>query len=98
MKLVCMYVVRGLLKDTKTQSVLLSQTVEKRFILLLPLISKPSLRNRAPTWNSLASPPGLPSGSPLFAFLKEEEAMENCAHYECAQDASHMKILILVSP
>lgn len=40
------------------------QTVDRQSVYPLPpLISEPSLRSTAPTWNSLASLPGLPSGT-----------------------------------
>lgn len=53
-----------------------SQTVDRQSAYPLPpLISEPSLRNTAPTWNSLASLPGLPGGAALYVcvFIRERK-------------------------
>lgn len=61
---------------THTRTACFSQTVDRQSAYPLPpLILEPSLRNTAPTWNSLASLPGLPSGSVLCVcvWVRERE-------------------------
>lgn len=60
------------------------QTVDSQSAYPLPpLISEPSLRNTAPTWNSLAPLSGLPSGTVLCVFVGEENCTQCTAEGIC---------------